>query len=91
MKTIHVSVTEEDLRVGVRGHQCFCAVARAVDRALGLPIDLMRGCMIPIPMCSVPGYGTIGLPGWVSGRIIAWDKGEHVDPFEFDLTLQEAE
>ena len=88
---MRVSVTSEDIRLGLRGNPCECAVALAVGR-------LLTGCTIEVSPGLVYLFGgealglppTADLPEAVTEWIIRFDRLEPVNPIEFELPLEAA-
>lgn len=88
--TLDVYVDQEDIQLGIRGSEAFCAVARAIRRTLALQgyevqwvrvhhsADIAAGEEI-----ARFGYGD----AW--NFIRAFDRGENPDPRVVHLTSQE--
>jgi len=89
-----VEVTAEDILNGRPRQVCGCPVALAICRALGVrPEDALLGVYpgeiriwerLTLPSCR------LAVPPEVSQFIRAFDSGEPVEPFAFDLDLSEA-
>lgn len=82
-KTVRIEVTARDLAEGSPCHAYRCAVALAVRRAL--------------PDVGMVGVGTeqvlldgrvVSLPFDAGEAIAAFDRGERVEPFAFDLAYE---
>lgn len=74
-----VSVTAEDISIGVRYRSCLCPVALAMTRASGKQV------IVWLHQWSYEGvYPSFSdLPREVVGWIMRFDKGEKVEPMEF--------
>ena len=87
---VHVEVTQEDIKKGERNNSSQCMIALAITRATegGLG-DLLVG---HYGSCTMGEYviwsgGKVRLPFRVAVHIIAYDRGQDVAPFAFDLDL----
>lgn len=80
-----ISVTAEHITKGV-AHKCeFCPVALALKDATG--IEWTVGLIGALSVNGGKCYEIELLPLKVRIFILDFDKGEHVDPFEFDLPI----
>jgi hypothetical protein len=82
-----IEVTAEDIANGVRNDAERCAVARACERAgfRGVEVDLGKLSFYDDGDEDLVASAT--LPDDVWARIEAFDKGEPVEPFAFDLDV----
>lgn len=82
---VTVSVTADDLANGKPGDACKCPVAKAINRA----VPRGRGAVVN-PSCCWFGPARRfkrDLPPVAHDFILAFDRGEEVEPFSFDLEV----
>lgn len=81
---ITVSVTEQDIILGVRRNCSSCPVALAIKRKLG------HGCVDVLPFVVwigwCPSYAT-RLPIEATKALDDFDNGETIKPFSFELEV----
>lgn len=80
-----IKVTEEDIKLGVKEDSCKCPVALAMRRIT------KKQCSVGIAWITVISLNpysdkTYFVPKKVENFIAAFDKGEKVEPFEFELS-----
>lgn len=78
---ITVQVTEEDIKGGLRESCHACPIALALKR-LGYERPTVDGVAIDLDTLT-----TIPSPDVVNDFVIAFDKGDKVKPFAFDLEI----
>lgn len=85
---VQVSVTESDIRGGVRDDDCLCPVALALRRVTGEEVCV---CSEQIGLGSLGrGYvfqRVLDTPRAVRDFVDAFDGGRSVEPFEFELDV----
>lgn len=85
MKTLHVKVTEEDIRSGIRKSSISCPIALAVRRVVEKTkyVEVSHASIFLYPVGG--GSYIAVLPPDVSGKVAAFDGGANMLPFEFDV------
>lgn len=87
-KPIKIEVTQEDIDRGKQGSRCWCPIARAIKRTLyWMPGDTMipdGRVEVSIAQVAIED-GRADLPFEASNFIVAFDRGEPVKPFSFEL------
>lgn len=79
-----ISVTEKDIRKGVRTSCRFCPIARAAKRAFkAVSVAVVSGKLF---VESKEEVGMYLLPKSADDFIDAFDNGSKVEPFEFEVT-----
>lgn len=88
-----IKVKSEDSKLGVRNSPSKCMVARAIERALPNPHLHVEVLCYPsddeetdewFAMVDETEYP---LPTNVGERILRWDHGIEIEPFEFELDI----
>lgn len=87
-KQVKISVTQEDIQLGVKEDIHHCAVARAAQRVLGDTVTV-GGSYIHLRQ-PCPG-NCISMPQEVIDWISAFDHGKDVTPFEFEVVWEGGE
>lgn len=82
MTPITISVTEEDIRIGIVGSCAFCPVASAMDRA-GLPEPSASYEFLSWE--KEDARAMINTPSRVCNWMIDFDEDLPVSPFTFEL------
>lgn len=77
-----ISVTEEDIRTGVRRSCTTCPIANATRRVCGDKIVWANTYTITIGLTEGKVFKT---PGKAKEFILDFDNGNPVEPFEFEL------
>ena len=88
MSTIKIHVTESEINYSEIGDPHSCMVANAFRRQLDLPDDATVNISITNDGNFLRGDGgviPIKLNRSVQGKILAWDQGKNVNPFEFEV------
>ena len=80
---MRVAVTQDDIDRGEMGHCATCPVARALERATGKPWYVGQSWA----WLALPPETQIALPPEVTAFILAFDHGEKVAPFSFDVSV----
>lgn len=86
-RTVHITVTEDDLARGHRHSPTGCPVALATSRALGLTcwdIRITHNRLCWANHITIPA---VPLPKEVTDRVALIDLREVVEPFAFDLRV----
>ena len=74
MREYRISVTQDDIRAGKRHNERECPIAHAWNRATD------GGLMMFLPIESLP---------WVAQDFLRrYDRGEHVEPFQFIMEVR---
>ncbi len=92
MRTIRVEVTSEDIAAGEQDNTCTCPVSLAIRRACPGTHPLVYGHMIkwaddaagedmPWKLAAAP------IPMAVGAFVSAFDEGQDVEPFAFELDI----
>lgn len=85
-----VIVTTEDIAAGGRGDSENCPIARAVQRATGETFWNANGTRIHNSRALFAGsevqHSFMPIPVWMADWIRAFDRGDSVEPFEFEFT-----
>lgn len=76
-RTIHVAVSQDDIDFGVRHDARSCPIALSLS-------SLDEGVYVTRDWVIVMG-GEFDLPPEAASFVSAFDEGEAVEPFEFDL------
>lgn len=87
-RTVTVSVTAEDIVAGDKGRCTSCPLSLALARALGekyTSVSYNAGCAFLY--CPSTQFWTMTLPALCLSFVRAFDRGDAVQPFTFDLTL----
>ncbi len=79
---ITISVTEQDIKDGLRGDNCFCPVARATRRVIKGHLTVESSYMT---LRTRKGLTCIETPKIVQDFISAFDSGNYVEPISFEL------
>ncbi len=80
--TMLIKVSQEDIDTGVRGDPCKCMVAKAGTRAYGFQVEVGTRSITKL----ITGERLATLPyGIYKEKIAAFDRGEKVEPFEFEV------
>lgn len=86
MITLQISVTKEDIDRGVRMSAPTCPVARAITRATGA-FTLVDGQNVRLEESD--GSRQFGvLPHDVADKVVAYDVGDGMHPFDFTIDLE---
>lgn len=83
-KTVHVSVTERDIRKGVRHNGSACPNYFAIRRALRYRVPVYVGAFY----VARGDWSIAELPRWVQRWILHFDEGVQVEPIEYDLEVE---
>lgn len=84
-----VDVTQTEIDNGTPGMCGFCPVARALQRTTGFPWFVSERDAVPMTRLLDPTYTHRLLPEAVSAWIRSYDAGERVQPFAFEIDLNE--
>lgn len=77
---IRIEVTQADIDRGTRSDCAACPIALAAARAVGFPCEAdLTGLWFPL------GMGHYVLPAAASDFVLAFDAGETVQPFAFEV------
>jgi hypothetical protein len=90
-KRIRIEVTEGDIRLGKPQFACQCPIARAVCRAMRIPLRSRRVvvCSELIDMKDEPDLRVFHLPQAARAFIRRIDSGDPVRPFVFHVTEED--
>jgi hypothetical protein len=82
---VRIEVTAEDIRAGSAGDPWLCPVARALRRTTG------RGWLVDDDtldrLRDNAHLGSVPCPPEVADFVLAFDRGDAVAPFAFDLEV----
>ena len=89
LSVVRVRVTAADIAAGRPSDACSCPVALAVQRATGDPTVDVCGVVAAGSLRAHFGLRGVDLPLAAVNFVSAFDRGDPVTPFEFDLDVGE--
>ncbi len=86
---MQITVTQQDINFGVQGGRCTCPVAVAIRRILAAPYYVLVYGKISLRRPSSRITKRIDIPDSVRTFVTEFDRGNPVQPFDFDIEIPE--